>query len=849
MWHVTWKNLVARKLRLVTTSLAIALGVAFVAGALMLGATIAKTFDDLFANVYKSTDAVVRGPKTIGDNGQDLRSPIDESLVQRVRSITGVRKAEPYVQGFAQLENKDGKPLTTGGAPQFGAVWTGSDSGLNPFTIIDGKPPSGPDDVVIDNGAAKKGKLKAGDVTTVLTQQPPHQFHIAAVAKFGQVDSPGGAQFVMFRDIHVAQRYLGQPGKVDSISIVAAPGLSQEQLVNRLKYQLPTDVDVITGKTALEENQSQLKKSLSFVTIFLEIFAGVALFVGAFIINNTFSILVAQRTRETALLRAVGASRRQVLVSVMFEAFIVGLIASILGLALGVLVSLGLKALLAQFGAVLPTAGVVIPASAVIVSLVAGTVITVIAAVLPARRSSKVPPIAALRDVAIDETGKSIARAITGALITAVGVVLIAIGLTAHIKRAYVPVGLGAALTFIGVAVLGPVIAKPVSRILGAPLPKIKGETGVLARENAMRNPKRTSATAAALMIGVAAVTLATVFFSSLKASTNRAVDRSFKGDFILQESPPREQGGISPELARQLRQRSEFSAVAEERFANGVVDGKSTSLAAITPKEFAAIADLHVQQGRLETLNGNELAISQKLADDRHWSLGQTVPVQLAQGGPQDFKISVIYKDTATVGDYAIPVTTYSSIVPQQQFDLFIYVNKSKEVSDQRARDVANQLAASYATIKVQDQTEFKKEFSKRIDSALNIFYALLGLTIIIALMGIANTLALSVFERTREIGLLRAVGMTRRQVRSMVRWESVIVALLGTGLGLIIGVAFGWAVVNATKSNGIDVLSVPVGTVIAIVVIAAIAGVLAAILPARRAANLNVLAAIATE
>jgi putative ABC transport system permease protein len=847
MWHVTFKSLLSRKIRLFTTSLAIAVGVAFVTGALILGATINKTFDDLFSNVYKNTSAVVRGQSIFSVERNSVRAPIDQNLVQTVKGVPGVLDAQPSYQGNAQLVGKNGNVIGGHGAPTFGDVWD-PNSKLNPFQIVDGKAPTQDNEVVIDRASAKSGKFNVGDSVTILTTQAPEKFVISGIAKFGQVDSPGGASYALF-DNATAQRLVGQPGKVSTIAVLGELSVSQQELVTRIQSVMPSTIDVITGKAAIAESQADLKKDISFVTLFLEIFGFITLFVGAFIINNTFSILLAQRLKETALLRAVGATRRQVMNSMVLESVFLGLIASVVGVGLGILFSIGIKAVLAFFNISIASGSVTIPASAPITALIAGVGITVVSSVFPAIRSSKIPPLAALRDIAIDTTGRSVRRFAAGVVIAIAGAVLFAIGLITSISKPYIPTGAGAALIFIGVAVMGPAIARPASWLIGWPLPKLLGTTGQLARENALRNPRRTSGTASALMIGVALVTLASVLFTSVKVSTDKAIDRDFSGDFIVSGGGGRgPDSGFSPALAAQLRTKKQLTDIAEERDAPALVDGSRVNMSAIDTKNFVKVINLHVTQGNLENLKADQFGTTQKMIDAQHWALGQQIKVQFEQGPVQTLTLGAIYQDDAGLGDYSVPLAAYESTgIPQT--DSSVFINRAPGVSAADGRAAVLSVTDQYPGTQVQDEAQFKETISNDVNRGLNIFYGLLGLAILIALIGIANTLALSVLERTREIGLMRAVGMTRRQVRALVRWESVIVALLGTFLGLVIGVSFGWALVTTLHGNGVDTLSFPIVTMVWIGVIAAAAGVLAAILPARRASRINILRAIATE
>jgi putative ABC transport system permease protein len=584
---------------------------------------------------------------------------------------------------------------------------------------------------------------------------------------------------------------------------------------------------------------------LSFFTTFMLVFAAVAVLVGAYIIFNTFSITVAQRTRENALFRALGASRRQVLGSVLLEALAVGLIASVIGLALGVAVAAGLKALLAAFGFDIPAGGIVFMPRTVIVSLLLGVGVTVIAAYSPARKAGKAPPIAAMRDVVVGSTGYgSRQRIIIGTLITGCGVVALFAGLFAHPKNAIEIVGLGVLLVFLGVSVLGRTVSLPLSRALGWPLSRLRGLTGQLARENAMRNPKRTAASASALMIGVGLVAFITIFASSTKASINATIERAFTGDFIV-DSGAGMAGGLDPSLARQINRLPEVQAATGIRTGTAEVNGSVQSIVGVDPATAFQLFDVKPLQGKTSDLGPNAIAVYKNVARDKHLRLGDPVPVLFKDTGLQHLHVALIYGENRPAGNYFLGTAAYEANFADV-YDTQIFIKKNPSVSSAAALSAIKQVAARYPGAKVLDEAGYKAEQAKPVNQLLSLIYALLALAIIIALLGIANTLALSIFERTRELGLLRAVGMTRSQLKSTIRWESVIIALQGTVLGIAIGVFFGWALIDALSNQGIDQFSVPIRSLIVIVVLAGLAGIVAAIIPGRRAANLDVLRAV---
>ncbi|MDQ1709149.1 MAG: putative transport system permease protein [Frankiaceae bacterium] len=847
MLRIALKTVLARKLRLVTTAFAVVLGVAFMSGALVLTDTVGRSFNSLFADIYKNTDAMVRSSQTLKSDNGDLRPRIDAAVLATVQKADKVAQAAPFVTGYAQIVGKDGKQIGNPGqgAPTFGTNWV-EDAELNSFRLAEGHAPQTDAEIVIDKGSAGKGKLAVGDHTTVLTSAGAIPVTIAGIAKFGTADSPLGASFAMFTTAR-AQEVVAEPGRYDSILIRGTPGASQQAVRDSLAKVLPSGTEAVTGAQVTKENQNDIKKGLKFFSIFLLVFAGVAVVVGAFIIYNTFSIIVAQRGREMALMRAIGASRRQVLGAVLIEAFSVGLIAGIVGLGAGIGVAIGLKALLAAFGLDIPAGGSVILPRTVVASLVVGVGVSLASAFFPARRASKIPPVAAMRAMAQDTSGRSVVRVVSGLAATALGAASLANGLFGKGANRLQSVGIGVLVIFIGITILGPIFAARMSSIIGAPLPRMRGMAGTLARENAKRNPRRTSATAAALMIGVGLVGFITIFAASTKASVNASLDKSFTGDFVIATNTGGF-GGLSPQLAASLKKLPEVGVVASGRFTPVDMVG-SNAVLALDQGSWGKIVDVQEKAGKLTDLSTeNTIAVYSKEATKRGLKIGDAIPVTFLKTGKQSLKIVAIFgnKDL-TFGDYVIGLPTYDKNM-QEKFDSLIYIRKADGVSADSARTAIEKTAAAYPLASVKDNTEYKSSVSKQIDGFVNLIYALLALAVIIALFGIANTLALSIFERTSELGLLRAVGMTRRQVRTMVRWESVIIALLGTFLGLVIGLFFGWALVQALKNDGINILRVPVAQLVVVTIVAGVAGVVAAIVPARRAAKLDVLQAIAT-
>ncbi len=857
MARFTIKGLLAHKLRFALTALAVMLGVAFMSGTMVLTDTISRTFDNLFADVNRGTDAYVRSRQSLssgfGGPAQKQRARVPASLVPEIESVDGVADAEGNLGFYAQLVDKKGDAIGSPGqgAPTFGFNWL-ENRQLEPYRIQPGgRPPQGPDDVVIDAASAKEAGFKVGDPVDILTQAPPHGYQIVGIAKFGDADSAAGSTAALFTTA-TAQAVTGAADQFNSISVVAKNGVSQETLKNRIAEKLKNNkaYQVLTGDQITKENQSDIQNALSFFNIAMVVFALIALFVGSFIIFNTFSIVVAQRVREMALLRAIGANGRQVMGSVLTEAVLVGLLASLVGLAAGIVLSNALKALINAFGFDIPAGGTVVSARTVVVALLVGTIVTVVSAIVPARKASRVPPVAAMRDVATEGRPHSGRRVLIGFGITGLGVLSLFAGLFGGAGIQFV--GLGALIVFIGVFVLGPVIARPLSDVIGWPAARLRGITGTLARDNAMRNPKRTSATAAALMIGVALVGFITIFAASTKRSIDVQVDRAFKADYVISTGGfgGGGFGGFSPMLAADVAKLAQVGASSPLRFNVAEFNDSQKFFTALQPQSANELFDLKVEDGKVADLEQNaSLAVSRAVADDHNWRIGSRVPVGFPNG-TTDLIVRMIYGNGQKEGlsDYAFSIATYDEHYTNQ-LDQQLYVKLAPGVSPAEGRRALDRVLNAYPNAELQDRTEFKDAQAAQINQLLGLIYVLLALAVVIALIGIANTLALSIYERTRELGLLRAVGMSRRQLRSTVRWESVIIALLGTLLGLVIGLFFGWAVVEALKDQGITEFATPGGQLLLVLIIGGIAGVIAAIGPARRAAKLDVLRAVTHE
>ena len=852
MLKVTLRGLMAHKVRLIATALSVLLGVAFMSGTQVLTSSISASFDKVFSDVYASIDVVVRSNNKVETPFGSQRTRISESVLPTVTGVPGVEAAEGQVVGQIKVLDKDNNPLVAAqGPPNFGLNWLTSPS-LNGWKVVDGVAPTQSSDILLDAKTAKDGHYAVGDTVNVSVTKGVQSFTLVGIAKFGKLDTWGGAQAALFTTPTI-QALVGEPGMYDWISIAGKDGESQQQLANTVAKVIPPGTEAITGKEFTAESQDAFQKIIGIFSTFLLVFALIALFVGSFIIYNTFSIIVAQRTKELALLRALGASRGQILRSIILEAFFVGLIASIIGVGCGVLLAIGLNKLMQTIGFSGPDTPIVIPPVAVVVSLLVGTLITLVSAVFPARRAATVPPIAAMRDVAVDRTGTSKRRVVAGLVLLAAGAFMLWYGLNGNSDSGLQIIGGGAFFVFISLTVIGPVIATPFASVLGWPLQKASRITGRLARENAMRNPRRTSTTASALMIGIGLVGFIAVTAQSIKASTVDAINQSVTGQYVVTT-----EGFGSTALPQTMA--ADLNAVSGVQVASGIsgtfgdVMGRSKVLLAVDPTSITQVIKFTDVQGSFSSLGIGQIAASEQLAKDKHLALGQIIDAKFLQGGPTNLVLSSIYKtEFPTQGSgWIISTDQFNAVVPPaQQTYSAIYV-KLKDASSAGVNAALPGLKAVTDTVpgaKLQNLTEYKKAQTDQVNQFLQIVYVLLALALIIAIVGVVNTLLLSVYERTRELGLLRAVGMSRRQVRSTIRLESVIISLMGTLIGLVIGIVFGWALVTALADQGITSFAIPWTQLVIIVIIAIIAGVGAALYPARRAARLDVLRAISSD
>jgi putative ABC transport system permease protein len=848
MFKMALKSLFGRKVRLILTVVSIVLGVGFVAGTFVLTDTMNKAFDELFATASSGSDVVVRAvqafaPSQAGPSGGgEERDPVPADLLSTVERVSGVASASGEVSGYAQMvDPATGDAIGGFGPPTLGGNWTNTNPAI---TLRAGEAPTGPDQVVVDAGTASRYDLTVGEDIRILFQGPPSEFTISGIAGFGDADNLGGATLALF-DTPTAQRVLDRKDEFDSISVVADDGVDPSTLREHVQTALPPKVEAVTSATVADEQASEVQQGLSFFRIALLVFAFIALFVGAFIIFNTFSIIVAQRARELALLRAIGASSRQVMVSVVVEAVAVGVIASVIGIVAGIGIAVGLKGLLSAFGIDLPSTATQIQPRTIVVSLIVGTVVTTVASIVPARRAARLAPIEALREAQDSSDGGFGRRFIAGLVVTGLGVGGLAYGLFGTPSNAGLLIGAGAAITFVGIAVLSPLASRPLAGTIGAPARGLS-TASYLARENAMRNPRRTAATASALMIGLGLIAMVSVLSASLKASFTAALESSLRADLTISTSAST---AFSRDVAERVREVDDVDVVSELRQGGFHVNGTDAFLTGVDPATIDQVADIDPSEGAMDALGRGEVLVYTQTLDDNGWSVGDELPSAFATTGSDPLTIGGTFDENGLIGtDYVVSLDTYDDLFTTK-LDTLALVKLAPGADVATTTTAAQRATTDFGNIEVQDQASYREQQVGFVDQLLALVTALLLLAVIIALFGVMNTLGLSIFERTRELGLLRAVGMGRRQVKRMIRWESVIIAILGALFGIVIGIAFGWALQQALAPEGVTEFRLPVGQLVFYVVLVALAGVVVAILPARRAAKLNVLQAISYE
>jgi putative ABC transport system permease protein len=852
---VALKGLAGRKLRAALTAFAIVLGVAMVSGSYILTDTISKAFNTILADSYEGTSAVVSGKKIV-EFSSSGNPTVPAALLARIEALPEVEAA---AGGFIDFENasneaklidKQGKAISPGGdAPTFGFGMNASDERFSPLKLATGRWASARHEVAIDAGTAERYGFEVGDEIGVAAGGPAEQFRLTGLVTLGSIDSIGNATISVF-DVATAQALFDKEGQFDSISVAAAPGVSPAQLVRAIEPVLPSSAEVKTAAELADDAAKDIERDTDAVRYALFGFGGIALFVGAFVILNTLSITVAQRTREFATLRTLGASRRQVLRSVLLEGLVLGLFASLVGLFLGLGLAVGMDALFAALGIELPEAGTVFAPRTVIVSLLVGTTITVLASLVPALRATRVPPIAAVREGATVPRSRLAPFAPWIALATIVlGVAAFAYGLFAGglgAKEVLLLLALGCLALFVGVALIASQLVKPLAALVGWPARKLGGSAGKLAGANAVRNPGRTAATAAALMIGLALVTFVAVLGQVIKTSFASETDRLVQADYLLTA-----QDGFSP-LPTQAGETLAFAPGVElvssvrSDTARGL--GGEQPVSGIDPATIADVSVLEWARGSdkvLASLARNGAIVHEEFAKEHALELGTRFQLTIAQGKRLELEVKGMYAESL-LGPIAVSQKTFDAAFARPQ-DAITFVNVRGDASAAQTKTLERALKG-FPDADVQTKSAYVENREGEVSTLLNVVYGLLALSVVVSLFGMVNTLVLSVFERTREIGMLRAVGMTRRQARRMVRHESVITALIGAVLGIPLGIFLAGLVTVALRDEGLE-FSLPTSTLAVFALIAVAAGILAAILPARRASRLNVLDALQYE
>lgn len=829
------KGALAHKVRLAHTAVAVALAVSLVSGTFALADTIERAFRQAASSFPEGVSVVVRSAAKFAPEASSLpeRERVPESLVATVKAVPGVQAAWGSVWGYAELVGTDGKALASEGLPPIGSSWSPGD------LLTAGRAPAGPDEVVIDEATAQANGLTLGDTIKVVFGQLVKEFVIRGLRPAGTVIGSSLASF----ELGTTQAVLGEAGRVDQIAVQAERGVSPDVLRARIAGTLPDRYEAVTDAQAAREAEKSWTKALAFLTTGLLVFAAIALLVSAFIIFNTFSILVTQRARELGLLRAIGASRAQVTASVLAEALAVGVAGSIGGLAGGFFAGKALLGLLRATGFDVPPSPVTFTGGMVIAGLLSGTLVTVVAAALPARRATKCSPLEGVRSPSGEEPGRLGPRSAGGGAVLVAGAVALGLGARGAVPRPFVVLALGAAAVLAGVALLTPLLARPLGRLLGGPFSRLLGEPARLGRENASRYPRRTAATATALTIGIGLIGVVAIMGASMRASATRAVEQALKADLVVTADGS---VGIPTQVASRLRSVPGVQLVSPVKGGQWGLDGRTMTLLAVDPQTVTAMYALDTgSAAALRQLDDKGVLVRDTVAARHDWEVGDQVPMTFARTGTKKLRLQGTFAAPSVRTDYVITVGTYEANYAQQ-FDLQVSVQLTPDTPPATGRARTEKALADLPNVAVMNRAEVLREQRDEVQRYLVALTAILALSVVIALLGIANTLSLAIHERTRELGLLRAVGMERSQLRSMVRFEAAVISGLGAILGMAVALVLGWALAASLRGQGVTELVIPFRQLLGWMAVAVVAGLLAATLPARRAANLQILDAV---
>ncbi|MFE6907885.1 ABC transporter permease [Streptomyces erythrochromogenes] len=849
MFRTALRNVLAHKARLLMTVLAVTLGVAFVSGTLVFTDTLKKSLSGQSAKSYEGIAVSVTSyGQGRNEQGEKEGEPgLGQQTLDKIKALPGVDTVSGRVSGFAGVGDENGKLIGSGWSNQ-GANYTPVKDGKDPrYAFTQGAGPAKADEVALDKATADKGNYKVGDKVRVATNGPVKEYSLAGVFTTEDGAVQAGGSLVLF-ETKVAQELYLKPGYFMELSVGAKNGTSADQLLADIKPLVDKNAKAQTGAALAAEQAKQIEKGLSNLSTMLLVFAGISLFVGIFLIYNTFTMLVTQRTKELALLRAVGANRGQVMRSVLTEALVVGVLSAAVGLVSGIGLAIGIRSVIGSLGAKLPGGALVIAPATVTAALVIGVVVTTVAAVLPAWRTGRIAPVAAMGSAHLPATSKSLlVRNILGSIISLGGIGLVFLGVSTGGNPGRMTMGAGAFFMLIGMIVLLPLLSKPVIGAVRPLLQKVFGVPGKLAAQNAVRNPRRTAVTAASLAIGLTLVTTLSVLGITVGKVVDRMSTEKLKADYRVSMSA--DAGSLDKSVAETLAKAPGIKAVSPQTAGYFLVDGDFRAASGVNPATIGQLLNVEVLSGSLDSLGKGDVAVAEKTAKKQNFTVGSAIKVKYDDGQEASVKVGAIFKDMEGL---LSPYVIDNKILSEHSEEMYIpevYVNVDGGASKAAQQKVVDALGKNPA-ITVATQQDMRNEMGGMINTMLNIMYGLLGMALVISVLGVVNTLAMSVFERTQEIGMLRAIGLDRSRVKNMIRLEAVVISLFGAALGVVIGVFLAWAVGSTlAKSMPGYELILPWDRIGIFLLLAAVVGVLAAMWPARSAARLNMLTAIKTE